>query len=119
VGASVLPIIAIAACTAAFLQLPRCDSLTPPSENRQLGRNASVPTRPASVDPADIPGNQVNEIGPGLVIFNPSTEMTVGYRELITVEPLQGYGAAQTERIKIGSFMRARLFGEGICGNNE
>ena len=75
--------------------------------------------RPAPIDPAAILRNQVDKIGPGSVVFDPPTEMTVGYHEPITVQPLQRHGVAQTEQIEVGSFMRARLFGEGFHGNNE
>ncbi|UGX96642.1 neutral zinc metallopeptidase [Bradyrhizobium barranii subsp. barranii] len=75
--------------------------------------------RPAAIDPAAILRNQVDKIGPGSVVFNPPTEMTVGYQEPITVRPHQRHGVAQTEQIEVGSFMRARLFGEGFTATTS
>jgi hypothetical protein len=67
---------------------------------------------------------QIAEATPGMVVFNPSSEMRVGVAEGITVriardvtedivkKGLQGSGSPKVEHIEVGTFMRARLFGE-------
>jgi hypothetical protein len=91
-------------------------------------QNDSIAVRPSILpkDSAAILRSQVSEISPGLVVFNPPAEMTVGHHELISVrimrglidrfskQPLQGRGSPQTAEVRVGNFMRARLFGEGF-----
>lgn len=69
---------------------------------------------------------QIAEAARGLVAFNPPSEMKVGTTERITVriardlaedtikKGLRGRGAVEIEQIEVGTFMRARLFGDGF-----
>ena len=82
--------------------------------------------RPENYSAAEIVRGQISEIFPGLVIFNPPPEMTVGNLEQVTVrvtrdlgeaqikKGLQGRGDPQIENIEVGTFMSARLFGDGF-----
>jgi len=91
--------------------------------NPPLG-SRSQPGRVES--PAAVVRGQVAELLPGFVVFNPPTKMVVGQHEQVTVritrslaentikERLQGRGEPQIEQVKVGTFMRVRLFGDGF-----
>jgi hypothetical protein len=125
-GALGLPILVNALFLGTFMFSKKPVLSSPTKTRTEL--NETVPLRPtiSPADPAVALRHQVSEIGPGLVIFNPATEMRVGHHELVTVrimrglvdkfakQPLQGRGALQAEEVKVGNFMRARLFGEGF-----
>jgi hypothetical protein len=107
--------------------VPSQGSLFPqalPQQPGVLGANTAPGT--TSTTPAALVRSQLIEVVPGLVVFNPPTEMTVGVLERITVRisrgvaeatvkaNLQGRGVPQVEDVKVGTFMRARLFGNGF-----
>lgn len=84
------------------------------------------PTPPLAFDPAQYIRQQVAELVPGRIEFNPPTNMRVGVKEPITVrisrsetedaikQNLQGRGVPQVENIRVGTFMRVRLAGDGF-----
>jgi hypothetical protein len=129
VGALGCPVIANALFFAAFIAYLSNGPAYWSSTIEPRATDDSISIRPnisPKDDPAAILRSQVSEIGPGLVVFNPPPQMTVGHHELITVrimrglidkfakQPLEGRGTSQSEQIKVGSFMRVRLFGEAF-----
>lgn len=94
------------------------------AQSQAARRDGSISIRPP--DPAAVLRSQVSGLSQGLVAFNPPTEMTVGNHELVSVrimrglidkfskQPLHSRPAPQIEEVRVGNFMRARLFGEGF-----
>jgi hypothetical protein len=98
---------------------------------RSAPRISVTPFRPSTppVPPADaaaIVRSQIDQLLPGLVVFNPPTKMVVGIQEKVTVriarglaestikQRLEGRGVPQIVQVKVGTFMRVRLFGDGF-----
>jgi hypothetical protein len=75
---------------------------------------------------ASLVQQQISLITPGIIVFNPPSEMVVGTPEQITIrvtrdvaedivkKGLQGRGIPKLEQIEVGTFMRARLWGDGF-----
>jgi hypothetical protein len=101
-------------------------SISPPVVSDVPSSIDSIRPSNPSNDAKTILSRQAAELLPGLVVFNPPAEMVVGRHETITVRlmrgladkfsthSLQGRGAPQIERVKIGTFMRTRLYGNGF-----
>jgi hypothetical protein len=99
--------------------------------NSVIDKSGSVIDEPGEISPDRIIRDQVKQLLPGQIVFNPPTTMRVGATEVITVriartqtehailENLRGRGIPQVEQIKVGTLMQVRLYGDGFDVNTH
>jgi len=91
---------------------------------RRRMRDELVDDSPRSLD--QLVAEEFRRLAIGSVLFNPPQQMRVGARDRVEVrislepptaqllEGLKGHGVPQTESIKVGTFMKARLLGDAF-----